>query len=263
MNGVVTGLFHYPIKGLSAQVLESVPLREGRGFPWDRVFGFARHDSGYDPAHFSPLPKQRFLVLANEARLAELDTFLDVSALRFTVKRGGAEVFRADLSTAGGRDEAVDFFSGILDLGETERPVFADGGDNRFTDVSVVSKEMMNAVSLINLDSVAALEEQVGQPVDPRRFRGNICFRGWSAFSELDLVGEEVVVGSARLRLCRRTRRCAATEVNPDTAERDLPVPRLIHQTYGHADMGIYGEVIEAGLVRTGDSIVFPESNAI
>ena len=45
MSGRVTDLFHYPIKGLSAQRLERVELIPGEGFPSDRVFGLARHDS--------------------------------------------------------------------------------------------------------------------------------------------------------------------------------------------------------------------------
>lgn len=255
MNGSVTGLYHFPIKGLSAQPLETVVLQKGQGFPFDRVFGFARHNSGYDPETFSPLPKQRFLVLANEAKLAELDTFLDLETRSLTVRQDGATVLEEDLRTNDGIAATVDFFAALLGLRQDERPVFAEGGDNRFTDVSVVSKEMMNAVSLINLDSVSAFQDSIGKPVDPRRFRGNIYFKGWPAFSELELVDREITVGTARLRLCLRTKRCSATEVNPDTAERDLPVPSLIRQTYGHFDMGIYGEVIEGGLIRSGDAV--------
>lgn len=255
MNGTVTGLYHYPIKGFSAQPLEKVALQQGKGFPWDRVFGFARQNSGYDPENFAPLPKQRFFVLMNEARLAELETFLDPQTCCLSVRRKGEEVLAADLASAEGIAAALQFLSGFLELGEDELPIFAEGGENRFTDVSVVSKEMMNAVSLINLDSVEALQERLELPVDPRRFRGNIYFKGWPAFSELDLVDKEISVGEVRLKLCLRTRRCAATEVNPETAERDLAIPRLIHQFYGHPDMGIYGEVIEGGDISIGHPV--------
>ena len=44
--------------------------------------------------------------------------------------------------------------------------------------------------------------------------------------------------------------RCAATEVDPDTGIRDLPIPRTLMQTYGHADCGVYAEVIEGGADR-------------
>ena len=35
----VSGLYHYPIKGLSPQVLPEVRLTPGQGFPFDRVYG--------------------------------------------------------------------------------------------------------------------------------------------------------------------------------------------------------------------------------
>jgi uncharacterized protein YcbX len=52
-----------------------------------------------------------------------------------------------------------------------------------------------------------------------------------------------------------RTRRCAATEVNPQTARRDVNVPRLLMSTYDHPDMGVYAEVLDAGPISSGDPI--------
>ena len=70
MAPTVTALYHYPVKGLSAQALLSVQLVQGEGFPFDRVYGLARHDGGYDPVDYQPLPKTRFIVLVKEERLA-------------------------------------------------------------------------------------------------------------------------------------------------------------------------------------------------
>ena len=47
-------------------------------------------------------------------------------------------------------------------------------------------------ISFINLASVAAIEDMVGATVDPLRFRANIYVEGWPAWSELDLVGQEL-----------------------------------------------------------------------
>ena len=77
MLGNVRDLFHYPVKGLNAQSLDHVQLEPNRGFPFDRVFGYARHDSGFDPNNPKPLPKSRFVVLARDAVLATLDTRYD------------------------------------------------------------------------------------------------------------------------------------------------------------------------------------------
>ena len=74
MQGTIRSLYYYPVKGLSPQPLNQVELQVGQGFPLDRLFGFARHDSGFDPAHPQPLPKSRFLMLMWDERLAELRT---------------------------------------------------------------------------------------------------------------------------------------------------------------------------------------------
>jgi len=253
MDGTIRQLFHYPVKGLSAQPLQSVALQTGHGFPHDRVFGFARHDSGFDPAAPQPMPKQRFFVLAQVARLAGLQSRFDPDTLQLQIRRDGHAVYDDSLATAAGRDKAVAFLADFLDLKPDQQPVFAQGRDNRFTDVSVVSRDMMNAVSLINLDSVRDFSQRSGHVVDPRRFRANIYFDGWPAFSELEHMGKTFSIGTARFRICMETKRCPATEVNPDTAERDLRVPRLLLDHYGHPNMGVYAEVLAPGEIQPGD----------
>lgn len=257
MLGSIIELYHYPIKGLSAQRLTDAQLTAGEGFPFDRIFGFARYDSGFDPARPEPIPKDRFIVLVKEERLAGLKSSFDSSSRHLKLEVQGNTVLVEDLSTFEGVEAAVSFFSTMFDLNSAQRPVFASSGEHRFTDVSVVSKELMNAVSLINLDSVREFGERIGAEVDPLRFRANIYFEGWQPFSELDLIGREFTIGSVRLKGSLRTRRCAATEVNPKTAKRDLPVPRLIMQNYNHADMGIYAEVLSPGKISPGDAIIF------
>jgi hypothetical protein len=55
-----------------------------------------------------------------------------------------------------------------------------------------------------------------------------------------------------------RIPRCAATSVNPETAERDVTVPKALKQHFGHVDMGVYAEVVRAGRVAVGDGVVPP-----
>jgi uncharacterized protein len=49
--------------------------------------------------------------------------------------------------------------------------------------------------------------------------------------------------------------RCAATNVDPATGARDLAIPATLMQRYGHADCGIYAEVIAGGSIAAGDRI--------
>jgi MOSC domain-containing protein len=255
-SGSVRNLYFYPVKGLSPQPLTAVNLAPAEGFPFDRMFGLACFDSGFDPRNPRPLPKQRFLMLARDNRLAELQTHLDPDTRHFTIHVKGELVHESDFSDDGSVEKTRDWFAEMFGLGPERRPVLAEAAPHRFTDVSVGSARLMNAISLINLSSVADFSERLGKPIDPLRFRGNLYFEGWPPFSELELMNAELSVGSTRLRILRRTTRCAATEVNPKTGQRDIAVPRLLKECYGHVDMGVYAEVLAGGVVEPGMPVV-------
>jgi uncharacterized protein YcbX len=123
------------------------------------------------------------------------------------------------------------------------------GDTHSFSDVA------KKVVSFINLASVAELESAMGAPVDPVRFRGNIYVRGWPAWREFDLLGKEIRIGNARLKVFKRIVRCAATEVDPSTGIRDLAVPRALLDNFGHTDCGVYAEVMAGGEIARGDRI--------
>ena len=252
----VCGLYHYPVKGLSPQALPQVRLSPGAGFPFDRVYGLARHDSGYDPVDYKPLPKTRFIVLVKEERLASLDTFFDHATGRLNVRVQGQSVLDESLETEAGRAAVSRFFATMFDLNGGQEPTVAVGGENRFTDISVHSKEMMHAVSLINMDSVRDLGTRLGADIDKLRFRANVYVEGLEPYQELEMLGREIRIGPTRLKIVRRTRRCAATDVDPITAERNMTIPRSLMKNFGHADMGVYAEVLEGGVVEIGSPLM-------
>jgi len=252
--GRIQNLYRYPIKGLSAEPLETVELRKGLGFPMDRAFGFARPDSGFDPSDPKPLPKTKFVMLAKEEKLALLRSQWDEETGTLTIS-GNGQTISADIATDAGREKAARFLSEALGIPHDLQPTLESAGPHRFTDVSVVSPQMMNAVSLINTDSVARFSEAIGQTVDPARFRGNILFSGFEPFSELDLVGRHISVGDIEMKIVRRTKRCPATEVNLQSGTRDLETPRLLREHFGHSDMGVYAEILSDGILNLGDEL--------
>ena len=104
-------------------------------------------------------------------------------------------------------------------------PKILHANGHSFSDVA------SKVVSIINLTSVAALEDLVDATVNPLRFRGNVYVTGWPAWSELDLVGKEVSIGPhARFKVVKRIVRCAATNVDPLTGIRDLNIPKALMQ---------------------------------
>jgi uncharacterized protein YcbX len=107
-------------------------------------------------------------------------------------------------------------------------------------------------VSLINLETLAELETRRGRPVHPLRFRANIYFDGLPAWSEHDLMGKTLEMGTARAKVVKTTSRCAATEVNPETALRDIPIPDILLSARDSLDLGIYAEIETPGKIAEG-----------
>ena len=79
MPAQVSGLFRYPIKGLSAEPLDSLTLQAGRGVLGDRAFALALPATVFDERNPQPLSKFEFMVLARQEALARLTTSYDGS----------------------------------------------------------------------------------------------------------------------------------------------------------------------------------------
>ena len=253
----VVGLYRYPVKGLSPQPERWLDLVAGEGLPFDRRYAVALGSTAFDPAEPEPLDKGHFLMLRRDTTLAALRTELASDSNRLTIVAPGGATISADLDTAEGRATVEDFFMDYIGAACEGRPhvVAADG--HKFTDVSVISPEMMRAVSVINLASVNELGDRAGRPLDPLRFRANIYIDGLAPWEELGWVGREVTVGKVKCRGVRRTKRCAAVDVDPQTAVRDTNLAKTLVQTYGHPDCGVYLEVLAGGRVMLDDAVVF------
>ena len=249
-TATIQAIYRYPVKGLSPEPLPRAWLAAGETLPGDRAFAIENGPSRFDPVLPRYQPKTQYLMLMRNERLAALETRLDAPSRTLVIARAGQEAVRGDLGTSAGRAAIEDFFARFCadELRGPPRVLQAPGFS--FSDVA------RKVVSIINLASVEALAQRMGAAIDPLRFRANVYLHGWPAWSELDLVGKKIAIGgSARLSIVKRIVRCAATNVDPNTGARDLAIPDALHRAYGHADCGIYGEVVEAGEIAVGDRV--------
>jgi hypothetical protein len=248
--GKVQSIYRYPVKGLSPEPLLRAPLDVGATLPGDRLYAIENGPSGFDPHAPRYRAKIHYLMLMKNERLATLRSRYDDASSTLVIDYGGHEAVRGDLQTSDGRRAIEQFFAAFsaADLRGPPRVLHAPG----FSFSDVASK----VVSIINLASVAALEDIIGAQIDPLRFRANLYVNGWPTWSELDLVGRQIAIGdSARLKIVKRIVRCAATNVDPCTGIRDLSIPDALMQRFGHRDLGVYGEVIAAGDVAMHDEV--------
>jgi len=246
----VHALYRYPVKGLSPQALARAVLRVGQTIPADRLYAIENGPCGFDPAKPAYFPKQRFLMLMRNERLATLRTHFDEENHTLTIQWDGREAARGDLRTREGRLAIEAFLRRFMPKELRGPPKVLHGEGHSFSDVA------KKVVSIINLASVAAIENVVGAPVDPLRFRANAYILGWPAWHEFDLVGATLKAGGgARLKVIKRIERCAATNVDPDSGVRDLDIPRALLENFDHTDCGVYAEVVTAGDVAVGDAV--------
>lgn len=241
-------LYRYPVKGLTGQKLTATDLAAGETLPHDRRFAIVHGASQCDPTAPSWQPKRQFLQRMTDERLALLGTDYDDATEALTLKRDGKQVARGLLSMPIGQELINQFLNAFMkDPRGALKIVSAPG--IAFTDIPE------KVVSLINLASVKDIERVTRAPVDPRRFRGNLILDGLPAWAEFDWIGRELAIGAARLKVVSRITRCAATNVNPATGERDLNIPKALMTGFRHADCGIYAEVIGGGRIAEGDAV--------
>jgi hypothetical protein len=249
MTAHIAALFRHPIKGFTPEKVKSARLSRGQAFPCDRLYALEDGPCGFDPAAPAFIPKQKFAVLAKIAEVARARTRLDEASGRFHATAEGMSPFSGDLAQPA--DQAAFAAWATQLLGEAAQgPLrLLDGGGHRFLD------HPLGHVSIINLASVRDLERRLGRPLDPLRFRANLYIDGWPPWAENHWTGRTLRLGEAEATVFKPIVRCAATMVDPVTAERDIDVPAALFGFYGHTLCGIYVQVTKDGTVEEGDEV--------
>ena len=250
----VASLYRYPIKGLSPEALTTVNLTEDETVPFDRAYAIENGPGRFDPDDPRHLPKINFLMLMRDERLAALQTHFDAQTHDLIIMRDGKQVAKGNLATPIGRKMIEQFMAAFMasSLRGPPKIVFAAG--HSFSDVSA------KCLHIVNLATVREVERAVGKPVNPLRFRANLYLEGVEPWKEFSWLNQDLQIGDVRLSVYKRTQRCAATNVDPVTAARDLAIPPTLQRTWGHTDLGVYAVVKNGGTISTTDPVRIPEA---
>lgn len=245
-------IYRYPVKGLTPEPLDRVSLSPGQGLPQDRRFALAHGSTDFDVSAPTWMPKTKFLMLMRNERLARLRTRFDERTSVLTVQRDGKTIATGNIGEQTGRTIIEEFFAAYMGSEALGAPKLLEAPGHMFSDVA------RKVASVIGLASIRDLERVARSPVDARRFRANFYFDGGTPWQEFDWIGREFRIAGVRLRGVKRIERCAATNVNPDSGERDLNIPLALQRGFQHINMGIYAEVLDPGDVAIGDEIRAP-----
>jgi uncharacterized protein YcbX len=232
--GRVISLHRFPVKSLLGERLDAVDVDE-RGVVGDRTWSIRTSDnkigSGKTTRRFAAVPG-----------LLGLRAHTGVSGVTITLPTGEDHLAHAP-ATARVLSELLG--QPITVAQESNVSHFDDG-----------------PVSLIGLASVRALAAEVGQEIDPGRFRANILVEGLPPFAEDSLVGQHVRIGDVSLEVAMRSPRCVMIDM--ETA--DLPSQPgnlLAAGRLNDACLGVVARVAGPGTIRVGDRFLVSEPGGV
>mgnify|MGYP001160682828 FL=1 len=255
---VIKNIIRYPIKGLSEEYLENIVLKKNQVLPGDREFALARYNVEYNDSNPKHLRKTNFLALVKEEKLATLKSTFNPNTKHLLIKLGEKIVIDQYIKDKKSIEKVETFFQEYLNLPINEKPnlvqgipVKENGGlTHSFSDIPD------KAVSIVNLNTVKALEEKIGKSINSLRFRGNFLIEDGNPWEEFNWIGKKIHIGGCVLEVFKKTQRCAATIVNPVNGERDINIPKEINTHFGHIDLGVYAKVIKGGKVSILDKLL-------
>ncbi len=227
MAGRVAGLWRYPVKSMAAEELSSVEV-SWNGLAGDRRWAFVR--AGQQRSGFPWLTIRELPELARyRPRFADPDR--PEASLTLVRTPSGGEFEVADPALA------AELGPGVLVLKQS-RGIF----------------DTM-PLSLLTVQSVAALGETVGAGLTAARFRPNILVdTAGPGFAEDGWIGRVVRIGGLRMRVDKPDQRCVIITIDPVTLHRNPAVLAAVARQRG-GRFGVYGSAVQPGPVSVGDPV--------
>ncbi|MBV8856370.1 MAG: MOSC domain-containing protein [Acidobacteria bacterium] len=252
----VESVWRYPVKSMAGE-----ELAEGfvgfSGVYGDRCFAFRDSAARRGFPYLNANVQQRMLLyrprFRHPLRAAAPPNLAEATAIAPGVTPANAEPGDMDLDVETPLGEVVP----VDDPRLSEMLREGLRGEHRLTLVrSDRALTDCRPVSLIGLQTIRQIEEEVGSRLDRRRFRANLYLDlAAGGFGEDRLVGRKLRVGSqAVLAVLERDPRCKMISLDPDTGDHNPEVLRKVAQAH-EAYAGVYCAVLVEGMVATGDPV--------
>jgi uncharacterized protein YcbX len=246
----LAAIYRHPVKSLGEEALRYVTLAVGEGLPWDRVWAVAHDHSAFNPAEPEWATSRNFVIQSTNPALAQITCAFDEASGALTLTHPAL----GTITTKPGEGGAAltEWIAPIADAAGAGTP-----GPYRLAHVAgrALHDFPDTDISIGNLASLRALEEMAGTVLAHIRFRMNLWVDGFDPWEEFEWEGREVGIGSTRLTVIGRVKRCNATNADPDTGTRTTDLPRLLHSQFGHMDFGVYARVMNGGGIACGDEV--------
>ena len=255
--GKIESLWRYPVKSMAGERLTEACVSFS-GFYGDRCYAFKNSAARKGFPYLNATVQQQMLRFRPKfrfpSRAASPPNLLEAMSIAPGLNPANAEPgdMSVDVKTPSGAMIAIDdpALIGMLAGGlRGENHITCVRSDRALTDC--------RPVSLISLQTVCQIGEELGTPVDGRRFRANIYLDLASdrGFGEDELTGRKLRLGpKVELVILERDPRCKVISLDPDTGEHNPEILRKVVQAHaGYA--GVYCAVLAEGVLCAGDTV--------
>ena len=243
----IAQIFRFPIKGLPGEEIHSATVSSGSGLEGDRRVAFGNGTITHREGEWESCLS--FTILKNNKSLQKWQVQSQPPLITMTAPAStGASPLSFDVSSQADMEAAREYLSKYLPPQGPNPRKLVSAPQGMFD-------SRLSGISIINPTTVAELSRASGVHMDPRRYRGNLLIEGLPAFAEYGLIGKVLRIGDARIAITKSIARCSATSVNPESTEVDTNGPRLLATHFGHIHCGVYGTVLESGVLETGAEI--------
>jgi hypothetical protein len=230
----VVALYRYPVKGFTPERCEVVTVLDEGRIVGDRVLGIRFANSGVMDDAWST--KHEFVALVNTPGIARLQLRFDHKALRLCIRLEGTVLANEALDETGRKNIAAAIENYVLKLDENPLSSYPDRLPLRLVGDGVTPRYQDNEAGQITLHgraSLAAVGTAVGDnDLSERRFRSNIVIDGLEAWEEQSWVGRKIRIGQVNFDVVMPKTRCLATQANPDSGNRDLPILKTLTHAF-------------------------------
>lgn len=256
----VVALYRYPVKGFTPEQCDVVDVLDEGRIAGDRVLGIRFADSDASDDAWSK--KHEFIALVNTPGIARLQLRFDHKALRLCVSMDGTILVNEALDEQGRKKIAAAIENYVLKLDDNPLSSHPERLPLRLVGNGITPRYQDNEAGQITLHSrasLAAVGTAVGDnDLSELRFRSNIVVDGLEAWEEQSWVGRKIRIGQVNFDVVKPKTRCLATQANPSSGKRDLPILKTLTHAFNQDKPTFAIAMIPSGAgrqVQVGDKV--------
>jgi len=253
--GKVDSLWRYPVKSMRGEELDEA-FAGFSGIYGDRLFAFKSSASPKGFPYLTAREQRRLLQYRPHFRYpdkaARPVNLTEAESMGANPVSADSSELIVDVETPDGKKLAIDD-PALMDMLRTDI-------DQKHQLTLMRSERALTdcrPVSIFSLQSARQLGEEIGTPIDKRRFRANVYVDLTSAegFAENEFVGRSLRIGTkVVVTILERDPRCVMITLDPETGQKSPEILKRVAQA--HEGMaGVYGAVMVESMLHKGDSV--------